>query len=52
MSFGDADEEAEDAAGGLHYESSVTPMKCICGNDWICPTWYAQDPVEDVPSGV
>ena len=40
MSFGDADEEAEDAAIGAHYESSVNAQHCICGKAWICENWY------------
>ncbi len=48
MSFGDADEEAQDAQEGVHYESSVNTGKCICGKDWICEdSWMMQpDPEE------
>lgn len=44
MSFGDADEEAQDAADGVHYESAVTPLKCICGADWVCSTLWINIP--------
>jgi hypothetical protein len=44
MSFGDADEEAQDALDGVHYESAVNNGKCICGEEWVCSNLWMNHP--------
>lgn len=41
----DADCECYEHQPGEHYESERHPLKCVCGNDWICPEsqFYAID---------